>query len=183
MEAAIREEKTKLRRKILDSRSPAQVIDSAIFYKHALLKLCKQLEAKKVGCYISFGTEPRTSDFIEEAGGIEIFVPKVLDSNEMVFVPYSSNQTKNKLGFSEPAEVKGVEAKLDLIVLPALAINHHGFRLGRGGGYFDKYLEHFQGVTVALIFDEEVLDHLPMEEHDRKVMFAITPTKVLDFRH
>jgi 5-formyltetrahydrofolate cyclo-ligase len=61
--------------------------------------------------------------------------------------------------------------------VPALAVARDGVRLGRGGGYYDRALGHVRpdAVLVALLFDDELLDELPAEEHDRRVTAVVTP--------
>jgi 5-formyltetrahydrofolate cyclo-ligase len=66
----------------------------------------------------------------------------------------------------------------DVVVVPALAVARDGVRLGRGGGYYDRALQHVRddAVLVALLFDEELVDQLPTEPHDRRVTAVITPS-------
>lgn len=132
---------------------------------------------QNVGCYISFGSEPQTRQFMEVASqaGLVIAAPK-LSSDSMDFSLFTGELVHNPLGFDEPAAVRR-PAKLDLIVAPALAVTEAGVRLGRGGGYFDRYLEKNSIPTVALVFDDEVLPELPHELHDRRVDFVITPER------
>jgi 5-formyltetrahydrofolate cyclo-ligase len=66
----------------------------------------------------------------------------------------------------------------DVVVVPALAVARDGIRLGRGGGYYDRALRHARddAVLVALLFDEELVDELPTEPHDRRVTAVVTPS-------
>jgi 5-formyltetrahydrofolate cyclo-ligase len=66
----------------------------------------------------------------------------------------------------------------DVVVVPALAVARDGIRLGRGGGYYDRALQHVRddAVLVALLFDEELVDELPAEPHDRRVTAVVTPS-------
>ena len=66
----------------------------------------------------------------------------------------------------------------DVVVVPALAVARDGIRLGRGAGYYDRALQHARpdAVVVALVFDDEFVDELPAEPHDRRVTAVITPT-------
>ncbi|MCV2489589.1 5-formyltetrahydrofolate cyclo-ligase [Geodermatophilus sp. YIM 151500] len=66
----------------------------------------------------------------------------------------------------------------DTVVVPALAVARDGIRLGRGGGYYDRALRHARpGATlVAVVFDDELLDELPAEEHDHRVTAVVTPS-------
>jgi 5-formyltetrahydrofolate cyclo-ligase len=66
----------------------------------------------------------------------------------------------------------------DVVVVPALAVARDGIRLGRGGGYYDRALQHVRddAVLVALLFDGELVDELPTEPHDRRVTAVVTPS-------
>jgi 5-formyltetrahydrofolate cyclo-ligase len=66
----------------------------------------------------------------------------------------------------------------DVVVVPALAVARNGIRLGRGGGYYDRALRHARpdAVLVALLFDDEFVDELPTEPHDRPVTAVVTPS-------
>jgi 5-formyltetrahydrofolate cyclo-ligase len=66
----------------------------------------------------------------------------------------------------------------DVVVLPALGVDRAGVRLGRGGGYYDRALVHARpdAVLVAVVFDDEYVDELPAEPHDRRVTAVVTPS-------
>src|SRR3954449_8394975 len=66
----------------------------------------------------------------------------------------------------------------DVVVVPALAVARDGARLGRGGGYYDRALQHVRAdaVLVALVFDDELFDELPIEAHDQPVSAVVTPS-------
>jgi 5-formyltetrahydrofolate cyclo-ligase len=66
----------------------------------------------------------------------------------------------------------------EVVVVPALAVDRGGIRLGRGGGYYDRALLHARAdaVLVAVVFDDELVDELPAETHDRRVTAVVTPS-------
>jgi 5-formyltetrahydrofolate cyclo-ligase len=66
----------------------------------------------------------------------------------------------------------------EVVVVPALAVDRQGVRLGRGGGYYDRALMHARedAVLVAVVFDDEFVEDLPVEEHDRRVRAVVTPS-------
>ena len=66
----------------------------------------------------------------------------------------------------------------DVVVVPAVAVARDGVRLGRGGGYYDRALRHARpgALVVALVFDDELVDELPTEPHDRRVTAVVTPS-------
>ncbi len=65
-------------------------------------------------------------------------------------------------------------SEIDLLVVPALAFDRAGNRLGRGGGFFDRVLEKFTGVSVGLAFDFQMLEKIPTEDFDQKVNLVLT---------
>ncbi|HYH24915.1 MAG TPA: 5-formyltetrahydrofolate cyclo-ligase, partial [Blastococcus sp.] len=85
-----------------------------------------------------------------------------------------------RFGLSEPVGVRlGANAlgAADAVVVPALAVDRSGIRLGRGGGYYDRALAHARpgAVLVTVVFDDERVDELPRELHDRPVTAVVTP--------
>ncbi|MFE8702469.1 5-formyltetrahydrofolate cyclo-ligase [Cytobacillus sp. FJAT-54145] len=80
-------------------------------------------------------------------------------------------------GLLEPIEEMTKETnsnEIDLLVVPGLAFTREGYRLGFGGGYYDRYLGSYNGKTVSLAFHQQILDHIPVEEHDLPVSQIIT---------
>jgi 5-formyltetrahydrofolate cyclo-ligase len=66
----------------------------------------------------------------------------------------------------------------DLILMPGLAFTKNGKRLGRGKGFFDRYLENFQGIKIAIGFESQVLDEIPTDIHDIKYDLLITEKNI-----
>ena len=73
--------------------------------------------------------------------------------------------------------------RIDLVIVPALAYDRTGARLGRGGGFYDRFLAQaeLRAVACGLAFDEQVLAELPLQPHDRRVHMLVTDTEVLRF--
>lgn len=69
---------------------------------------------------------------------------------------------------------------IDLMALPGVAFDPKGHRLGRGGGYYDRLLEGFAGVTAALAFDFQILPAIPVEPHDHPVDALVTEIKIVN---
>jgi 5-formyltetrahydrofolate cyclo-ligase len=86
----------------------------------------------------------------------------------------------HRLGFLQPSEDAPQAGPLDLIVAPALAATRRGQRLGYGAGHYDRALATFGSAeTVAVVYDVEVLEALPTEEHDRRVDWVVSERRVL----
>ena len=63
---------------------------------------------------------------------------------------------------------------IDLLIVPGIAFDSEGFRMGFGGGYYDRFLQSFKGNTVSLAFQEQIVSNLPKEDHDIPVEKIIT---------
>lgn len=70
--------------------------------------------------------------------------------------------------------------KIDLIAVPGVAFDRKGNRLGRGGGYYDRLLEGFSGISAAVAFDFQVLSEIPAERHDKPVNALVTETGIIN---
>jgi 5-formyltetrahydrofolate cyclo-ligase len=181
MSEIVSEAKKALRAQILAARSTNLSRQTSHLFAESLLALSLQQNLKRIGCYLSFGSEPATDSFIElaKAEGIEIACPRIESDGRMVMAVLESETKPSELGFREPTG-KVVESKdLELIVIPALAIDHKGQRLGRGAGYFDRFLEQYKGRTVGLVYDAEFLPEVPSETHDLPVSLVVTQSRTI----
>jgi 5-formyltetrahydrofolate cyclo-ligase len=82
------------------------------------------------------------------------------------------------LGFLQPIGEIVEPGELDLIIAPALCLDEKGNRLGRGGGFFDRYLAEFSGSVAAVVYDHELLEAIPHEAHDKAVHYAVTQSRI-----
>ena len=182
MSEIVSEAKKALRVSILAARSESLARQSSNQFAESLLALALKQDLKRIGCYLSFGSEPATDSFIELARsrGIEIACPRIQPDGQMVMAVVESKTTQSALGFREPTGEVIDPKDLDLIIVPALAIDYEGQRLGRGAGFFDRYLENYKGVTVGLVYDAEFLPKVPTLVHDRPVSQVITETRTIE---
>jgi 5-formyltetrahydrofolate cyclo-ligase len=140
--------------------------------------------ARAVAAYVPEDTEPghgRLPAAFTQLG-TRILLPVVpAQGHELAWAVDTGRLAAGRFGLLEPVGPRlGATAigTADVVVLPALAVARDGVRLGRGGGYYDRALEHARpgAVLVALLFDDELLDALPTEEHDRRVTAVVTPS-------
>jgi len=127
-------------------------------------------EAKTIATYLSFPHEFQTAKLIEQAqkDGKTILIPKTYPQGKMDFVLYEPEKLeKNSFGLLEPqGEATILEpSQIDLIHVPGLAFNTSGYRVGYGGGYYDRYLEHFPGHTISTLYPCQIQDFQP-DSHD-----------------
>jgi 5-formyltetrahydrofolate cyclo-ligase len=114
--------------------------------------------------------------------GARILLPVVpADGRELRWAVDTGRLAPGRFGLLEPVGPRlGPTAigTADVVVVPALAVARDGARLGRGGGYYDRALRHVRAdaALVAVVFDDELFDELPVEEHDQRVTAVVTPS-------
>lgn len=122
---------------------------------------------------------------------ITIYVPKIIN-NEIIPIKYVNSFTRNKYGIMECENKNENKSETDIIpniiIVPLLAFNIKGDRVGYGGGYYDKYLtkmkNSLQGINcvkVGLCFENHTTDVWNIENHDVKLDYIVTSTKVYEF--
>jgi 5-formyltetrahydrofolate cyclo-ligase len=114
--------------------------------------------------------------------GARVLLPVTPDhGDELAWAVDTGRLAPGRYGLLEPVGPRlGPTAigTAEVVVVPALAVDRGGIRLGRGGGYYDRALVHARAdaVLVAVLFDDELADELPAEEHDRRVTAVVTPS-------
>ena len=165
--------KSELRKQVLQEmkaipRKQKQAIDQAL--TEGLLQHPFYQEANTIATYLSFPHEFQTQELIEQAlkDGKKVLIPKTYPKGRMNFVVYDPQQlVKTSFGLLEPqGDLEVVDAsQIDLIHVPGLAFTTEGYRIGYGGGYYDRYLKHFSGHTLSTIYPCQIQDFIP-EDHD-----------------
>lgn len=127
-------------------------------------------EAKVIATYLSFPHEFQTQGLIDQAlkAGKKVLIPKTYPKGCMEFVVYDPQQLKKTtFGLLEPqGDLEVVDAsQIDLIHVPGLAFTREGYRIGYGGGYYDRYLENFAGQTMSTIYPCQIQTFNP-DSHD-----------------
>ena len=165
--------KSELRKQVLQEmkaipRKQKQAIDQAL--TEGLLQHPFYQEANTIATYLSFPHEFQTQGLIEQAlkDGKKVLIPKTYPKGRMDFVVYNPQQlVKTSFGLLEPqGDLEVVDAsQIDLIHVPGLAFTREGYRIGYGGGYYDRYLKHFTGHTLSTVYPCQIRDFIP-EDHD-----------------
>jgi 5-formyltetrahydrofolate cyclo-ligase len=143
--------------------------------------------ARTIALYVSMGNEPQTGPLIDWllASGREVLLPVLYADNDLGWgiAPGAADLVPGRLGLSEPPVDLGADAiaAAELVICPALAVDRHGVRLGRGGGSYDRALTRVSPGTPtwAVVLDAEILDDLPADPHDQPVKAALTPTRLV----
>ena len=184
-------EKIALRKKFLKTRDKLleeKRILKSIAIKEKLLSIPEYKRAKVVMFYCSIQSEVMTNEMIESALSNKnkiICVPKIFTKErKMDAVEINENTCFEKGNFDilQPFDGKVIPKKeVDLIVIPALAFDFYGNRLGYGKGYYDKFLKGIKAVKIGIAYDFQIADKLPKEEHDIKIDVLITEKRIVRF--
>ena len=168
-------------------RSPEQLAAAGA----ALASWADALEPPEtVAAYVGTGTEPPTLALLAalEDRGVRVLLPVVRPGHALDWsdAPARLARPAGPLGLLEPTgPLLGPDALrgAGLVLVPALAVDRTGTRLGRGAGYYDRALARWGGEArlLAVVFDEEVVDELPAQDHDQRVDGALTPSGPIRF--
>ncbi|UQX05011.1 5-formyltetrahydrofolate cyclo-ligase [Streptomyces sp. RerS4] len=189
-----------MRRELLAARralSPEARRTAARALARTALALPELTDARTVAAYVSVGGEPGTRDLLDalRAAGKRVLLPLLLPDNDLDWAAYEGPESlaeaahPGKMRLLEPAGPPlGPRAvtEADAVLLPGLAVDRRGMRLGRGGGSYDRVLARLERAgahpaLVVLLYDEEVVARVPEEPHDHPVQAVATPSGVVRF--
>lgn len=175
---------TRRRRSLLEVATAAQQI-----CEH-LLATSELQRAATIAAYASVSTEPGTGPLLDawDAAGRRALLPVLLADNDLDWALYRGPESlvSARKGLLEPSgERLGPDAiaTADVVIVPGLAVDATGIRMGRGGGSYDRALSRVPvGTPVfVVLYDNEVLTTVPYAEHDRRVTAAVTPSRITRF--
>ena len=181
-------EKAALRRRLLAARArlgPDQRAAAARALRDAVLELPQAQMAGTIAAYYSLASEPDTHGLIYALWkrGSYVLLPLLRPDADLDWASYEGPDSlrPGPRGLAEPAEPpRGMDAvaRADLVLVPALAVDRGGVRLGRGGGSYDRALARVgPGIpTIALLYDGELLDEVPADDHDQRVRLVARPS-------
>lgn len=189
-----KENKNNLRQKIKSLRdllSPEDRIQKSNAIAEKLFELEEYKQAKNILLYYPFRSEVDTRIIINDALKKEkkISLPKVEGPNINFY--YVDNIFKDtapgSYGIVEPIISKCLKVNLDeidLAILPAVCVDKNLNRLGYGGGYYDRLISKLDKkiFKIALCFEIQVINHIPIQEHDKKVNMIVTENRIISER-
>ncbi|OMI88841.1 5-formyltetrahydrofolate cyclo-ligase [Streptomyces sp. M1013] len=194
-------DKRTLRRSFLAARNrltPDDVREAARALAGRALGLPEVAGARAVAAYVSVGAEPGTLALLDalRARGVRVLLPALLPDNDLDWGEYTGEDSLarvrhgGRMELYEPTgERLGPDAvtRADVVLLPGVAVDGRGLRLGRGGGSYDRVLARLEAAgarpaLLVLLYDREVVARVPAEPHDRPVDAVVTPSGVRRFR-
>ena len=182
--------KDELRRRLLGARRARSLSDRAAAASTNGAHLAVALAGTGVVCaYLPLPSEPLTADLLDTlvAAGTTVLGPVVAADAPLDWCRNPSPTAHGPFGIASPIGPRLGAAAVrtaDVVLLPALAVDRAGHRLGRGGGHYDRTLGMLDTrrtgsgsvALIAVLFDDEIVAAVPVGGHDRDVTAAITPT-------
>ncbi len=155
----------------------------------ALAEHAPALGAGPLAAFVGIRGEPHTLPLLAalRERGVRVLLPLLRDDLDLEWADYDGDPgslTEGPRGVLHPAGpslgLDGI-AEAALVLAPALAVDGAGRRLGQGGGSYDRALARTSARILAVVFDDEVIENVPTEPHDRPVDGVLTPAGVRSF--
>ncbi|MGG0187077.1 5-formyltetrahydrofolate cyclo-ligase [Bacillus rhizoplanae] len=186
----MKEEKKRLRKEILqrmNALSEEQYTTLSEKIADSLYKQQEWIAAQTIGITLSMEREVNTYAIIEKAWeeGKAIVVPKCnRETRTMTFRQITNFEQLETVYMNlrepDPSITEEVSAEeIDLLLVPGVAFTRKGERVGYGGGYYDRYLVNYKGKTLSLVFDFQIVSHIPVEPFDKTVQKIITEKETI----
>lgn len=144
--------------------------------------------AKAVMLYVPICNETETRDIIESVlNDNKKLVFPVTCENSLEITPYYADENTDFLkgGFSVPEPTgtcRASKSEIDLVLVPGIAFDRSGGRIGFGKGCYDRFLKDFNGITVGFSFEIQVCDNVYSDEHDIKMDYLVTEKGIYNFK-
>ena len=189
MSDASRLEKDKIRKKILLKRKDllkSAVNDLSGIISRKVLSIKKIKSAKTYLVYLPINNEVDTKFIINFLiqNQKKIFVPAYVEKSWVICGLKNLDELKrNHFRTLQPKKIiKADISTIDVAIVPGVAFDKNGVRLGYGKGVYDRLLSNFDGLKIGLAYDFQIVDKAPHEQHDLKIDLLISENKILDFR-
>jgi 5-formyltetrahydrofolate cyclo-ligase len=179
--------KKEIRKNVLAARDgllPAQRTAKSREIEERLFSLSEFKSARMVLFFASFRSEVDTGPMIRRAltFGKRVVLPKVQGRELALYeiADWDKDVAPGAWGIPEPREKRPVSLdEIDLVLVPGVAFDGQGNRLGYGAGFYDKLLNAFTKTTVALAFEEQIISQVPAEPHDIPIKKIVTEKRVI----
>lgn len=175
------------KRKLLSNKA---ILDKSNQIANRLKKFDKYQQSEKIMLYISTKYEVQTQKIIESAqkDNKKLYIPIIIKEKHNLIPSLVNDFNKElalgDLGIYQPKKehIKEIPSKiLDMIIIPGIGFTNKGNRLGRGGGYYDRFLKKLKEncCTVALAFEIQIVKEIPLDKYDVPVDYIITEDRII----
>lgn len=185
--------KKDFRKKVINDRkkqSPEFISKNSSIITEKLLSMDCIKNANTIMLYLDFNNEVQTNELVNKLICLNKVVASpitIMDKRELI--PCQITNLKDEInigayGIREPKKDICPEVKLkniDVVIVPAVAYDEDGYRLGYGGGFYDRFLEKLRkdAITIGIAFDLQIFNSIPKEPHDAQLDYIITETKTI----
>ncbi len=155
---------------------------SALVQQHVIASK-EFLQARVVGAYHAIGSEVRTDRIIAaaRAQGKKVALPRV-EGERMAFYEYAEGDelVQGRFGVMEPRpSLAAMDSVVDLVLVPGVAFDRRGCRIGYGKGYYDRYLSMQHSFSMGLAYSFQLVDELPRGRFDRRISAVATEEGII----
>jgi 5-formyltetrahydrofolate cyclo-ligase len=187
------DQKSALRNEILQKRNSLSIFEissKSRSIQENLIRSNEFIESKSIGIYLPIGSEVQTKDIISNALGSEktILLPRIVQNDVQFFVVEKKDFDQdlfevNKFGIKEPKKTNMKTEFMDLLIVPGIVFDYHGYRIGYGYGYYDKFMaEEKFSKSIGLAYNFQVMKNpIPKFEYDEKIDILITESGIQVF--
>ena len=181
-----------IRKDILSKRnslSEYEIINNSKIISDRIILTKEYKNSKSIGAYYPTGSEVKTFDIIKHSieRKKEVGLPRVIDSTKIEFFKIMEDSfekikfTKGKYGIFENSTSTINMEKMDLLIIPGIAFDLQGNRLGYGKGYYDRFLSLRKvKYIIALAYETQVINEIPNNENDIPVDIIITEKRIIN---
>lgn len=175
--------KSKLRKKGIKLRnmiSPSQHKTKSMIIVNKILSLEIFRKAKNVMLYYPFRNEVNVLPIISKSKNIIFWFPKIDWAKKcLVAVKYNKKFKKNKYGILEPTSRQKLNIeKLDLVIVPGVIFDKRCYRIGYGGGYYDRFLKQQKVFKIGVCFENQVMPKIPHTKNDVQLDMVVTEKNI-----
>ncbi|MGE0243188.1 MAG: 5-formyltetrahydrofolate cyclo-ligase [Nitrososphaeraceae archaeon] len=183
--------KSEIRRKILSKRNSIYkntIIKNSKFISNKIIAIDEYQSSKSLGIYYPIGSEVQTFDLIRHSLNNDkiVCLPKIIDSTTIEFFKIIENSfekisfRKGKYGILEPSISKDSIDKIDMLIIPGIAFDLNGNRIGYGKGYYDRFLSSKKAKhIIGLAYEIQLLNNIPNNDLDVPVDIIVTERRII----
>jgi 5-formyltetrahydrofolate cyclo-ligase len=183
--------KSDIRKTILDKRNSISQLDhinNSRIISNRVISTKEYQSSRSLGIYYSIGSEVKTFAIIRHSleNKKEIALPRIIDSTKIQFFKVMEDRfekikfTKGKNGIFENSMSTTIIDKIDLLIIPGIAFDLKGNRIGYGKGYYDRFLSLYKAkCKMGLSYDCQIINEIPNNEHDIPVDIIITEKRTI----